>query len=261
VAIRTVVVDKSKGEAEYGVGGGIVWDSTTKEEYQECQTKARVLTERRPEFELLESLLWTPEEGFFLLEEHLRRLSDSGDYFGYEFDIDRIRAALDNYVSTSPEQVMKIRLTISRRGVIAVEGLPIIYHEPVRLGLSTHPINRDDVFLYHKTTQRDMYDKAMREQPDCEDVLLWNEKSEITESTTANIVVGFNGSLFTPPIESGLLPGTFRRMLLENGLIEERAITLADLEKRDSLFLINSVRKWRRASLIWDYSGQQLSQP
>ncbi|HET6445434.1 MAG TPA: aminodeoxychorismate synthase component I [candidate division Zixibacteria bacterium] len=261
VAIRTVVVNKSKGEAEYGVGGGIVWDSTAKEEYQECQTKTRVLTERRPEFELLESLLWTPEEDFFLLEEHLHRLSESGEYFGFELDIDRIRAALDNHISSSPRQAKKIRLTISRRGVIAVEGIPISCHEPARIGLSINPINRDDVFLYHKTTHRDMYDKAMHERPDCDDVLLWNEEGEITESTTANMVVGFNGCLFTPPVESGLLPGTFRRTLLEEGVIEERAITLADLEKRDSLFLINSVRKWRRASLIKEYAGQQLSQP
>jgi para-aminobenzoate synthetase/4-amino-4-deoxychorismate lyase len=43
VAIRTAVVDTQKGVAEYGVGGGIVWDSNADEEYEEWRTKARVL--------------------------------------------------------------------------------------------------------------------------------------------------------------------------------------------------------------------------
>ncbi len=83
VAIRTVMIDRSRATAEYGVGGGIVWGSEVEGEYEECQTKARILTERRPKFKLLESILWTPEDGYFLLEEHLTRLGDSAQYFGF----------------------------------------------------------------------------------------------------------------------------------------------------------------------------------
>lgn len=43
VAIRTAVVDLVEQGAEYGVGGGIVWDSDPADEYEECQIKARVL--------------------------------------------------------------------------------------------------------------------------------------------------------------------------------------------------------------------------
>lgn len=50
VAIRTVLIDKEIGQAEYGVGGGIVWDSVSGDEYVECQIKARVLTTNRPDF-------------------------------------------------------------------------------------------------------------------------------------------------------------------------------------------------------------------
>ena len=59
VAIRTVLVDKDRQQAEYGVGGGVVWDSTPEGEYEECLLKARILTAHRPDFSLLESLLWT----------------------------------------------------------------------------------------------------------------------------------------------------------------------------------------------------------
>jgi para-aminobenzoate synthetase/4-amino-4-deoxychorismate lyase len=66
VAIRTVRIDKKNGLAEYGTGGGIVWDSAADAELDECRVKARILTRRLPPFELLETLLWTPDGGIFL---------------------------------------------------------------------------------------------------------------------------------------------------------------------------------------------------
>ena len=83
VAIRTVLIDKARREAEYGVGGGVVWDSTPHGEYDECLLKARILAPDAPEFSLLETLLWTPGEGYFCLDEHLRRLRQSAEYFGF----------------------------------------------------------------------------------------------------------------------------------------------------------------------------------
>ncbi|MNI08816.1 Aminodeoxychorismate synthase component 1 [compost metagenome] len=46
VAIRTVLVDVLKQQAVYGVGGGVIWDSTAEDEYEEMRTKSRVLTYR-----------------------------------------------------------------------------------------------------------------------------------------------------------------------------------------------------------------------
>lgn len=46
VAIRTVLVDTHTKQAVYGVGGGIIWDSTAEDEYKEIRTKSRVLTYR-----------------------------------------------------------------------------------------------------------------------------------------------------------------------------------------------------------------------
>ncbi len=43
VAIRMVVIDTQTHSAEYGLGSGIVWDSDADAEYDECQTKARIL--------------------------------------------------------------------------------------------------------------------------------------------------------------------------------------------------------------------------
>jgi para-aminobenzoate synthetase/4-amino-4-deoxychorismate lyase len=75
-------------------------------------------------------------------------------------------------------------------------------------------------------------------------VIFWNERGEVTESRIANLVVPIDGQLYTPPISSGLLPGTFRAQLLAEGKIKERVITVEEFQNAKEFFLINSVRKW-----------------
>jgi para-aminobenzoate synthetase/4-amino-4-deoxychorismate lyase len=71
----------------------------------------------------------------------------------------------------------------------------------------------------------------------------------VTESSIANVVVSIDGELFTPPLESGLLAGVFRNQLLAEGKIKERTISVEELQRTRDFFLINSVRKWIRATL------------
>jgi para-aminobenzoate synthetase/4-amino-4-deoxychorismate lyase len=261
VAIRTVVVDKVTKLAEFGVGGGIVWDSRKDDEYEECQTKARVLTDRRPDFKLLESILWTPDIGYYLLDEHLQRLDESGKYFGFTVDLDSLRIELEFSTGSFLPRPLKVRVQVSKPGEIEINSIPVESQETVSLALAGEPINSGEVFLYHKTTHRQVYERAFIGLPDCEDVLLWNERGEITETTTANIVVEIEGKLLTPPVESGLLAGTYRNTLLNNGKLTEQILTLDDLSRRSSLFAINSVRRWRKAELIREPSLQRLSPP
>ena len=77
--------------------------------------------------------------------------------------------------------------------------------------------------------------------------MLWNEKDELTESCIANIVVEIDGGLYTPPVDCGLLAGTFRAWLLDQGKIEERRLKIGDLARCSKIHLINSVRKWQEA--------------
>ena len=83
VAIRTALIDRESRSAEYGVGGGIVWDSSSTDEYAEALLKASVLTEPTQNFSLLETMLWSPKEGFFLKDKHNARLLDSAEYFDF----------------------------------------------------------------------------------------------------------------------------------------------------------------------------------
>jgi para-aminobenzoate synthetase / 4-amino-4-deoxychorismate lyase len=255
VAIRTAVVDRSGGQVEYGSGGGIVWDSASKDEYTEALLKARVLTEQRPEFSLLETIRWTREDSYFLLEYHLQRLAASAEYFNYSVDSARIRQRLLDQAAEFGGEARRVRLLVARDGAIEIQSDRLNEKEsdqPLRIALAREPVNSSEVFLYHKTTNRLIYENARDSCSDCDDVLLWNEKHEVTESCIANIVVEMDGGLYTPPVDCGLLAGTFRAWLLDQGKIRERPIKISDLARCSKIYLVNSVRKWQEALLIPD---------
>jgi para-aminobenzoate synthetase/4-amino-4-deoxychorismate lyase len=244
VAIRTLWMDKKEGKAVYGVGGGIVWDSTPGDEWQETKTKARILNELPRGFELIETLRWTPEEGWFLVGQHLWRLGRSAEYFAYPYDEQAVREALEAAAGTFGDKPQRVRLTLDREVGICLESKPLDLQgaNPQRVGLAKTKVNSADRFLYHKTTRREVYERARGERPDVDETLLWNEKSELTEACIANLVVELDGQLYTPPVKCGLLAGTYRAWLLEQGKVKERIIRVEELERCERIFLANSVR-------------------
>lgn len=250
VAIRTIVFDARTGVAEYGVGGGITHDSSAAAEYDEVVAKARVLREVRPAFELFETVPHVPAEGFLHLPEHLERMESSARYFGFRFDAEAAAAALKEAVAETPGRSL-VRLTLGRGGTLAtqVRGLPP-GGEHVRVALDDAPVDPTDVWLFHKTTRRAPYDRRREMRPDVEDVILLNDRGEVTESTIANLAVELDGAWVTPPISSGLLPGTYRAVLMRAGRLIERPVTVPELRTATGLALVSSARGWRPATLL-----------
>jgi len=252
VAIRTAVVDREKQTAEYGIGAGITWDSDPDAEYSECLTKAKALAADPAGFALLESLLWEPGNGLLLLDRHLQRLQASADYFAFACNPEAVRQKLIEMVGTLPPLPHKLRLLVERDGTIAVEAEPLAApprSTPLRVHLALQPVDSNDPFLYHKITRREVYDRARAAVADCDEVLLYNQRNEVTEACNFNLVVQLDGRLWTPPVTCGLLAGTFREELLERGEIGERVIRVEELERCEKLYLVNSVRRWREAVL------------
>jgi para-aminobenzoate synthetase/4-amino-4-deoxychorismate lyase len=263
VAIRTALVDKKTNEAVYGVGGGIVWDSDPDEEYKECLSKARILsTSSFVDFELLETMLWIPEDGFFLLDKHLSRLGASAAYFDFEFDRVLIEEALADVAQRLPPQRHRIRLVMHRDGQVQITETPVLAiseEVPHQVSLACEPIDTNSPFIYHKTTRREVYDRALQSAGDGGDVLLWNEGGYITESSIANVIVRIDGKRYTPPVECGLLAGTYRELLLQNSEISERKIHVSELTSVSEVTLINSVRGEYSARLCSASMSEQYS--
>ncbi len=251
VAIRTVTLDTASRTAEYGVGGGITWDSEAGAEYEEAVAKTRVLTARRPGFELLETMRYDPAEGVRHLDMHLRRLAGSADYFGFRYDETEVREAVEKTVASAPPAPCRVRLALGKGGTVRVACTPLA-SEPdvVRISLDDVPQDPRDVFLFHKTSRRQRYEDARRRHPDADDVVLINERGEVTESTIANVVVRFDGRWVTPPIEAGLLPGIGRAVALDDGSVTEAPVMIEDLRSAEELALISDARGWRRAVLV-----------
>ena len=259
VAIRTVLVDSKTGTATFGVGGGITYSSTAENEYEECLVKSSFLFSSPATFELLESILL--ENGnYFLLDKHLARMEASAVYFDFPFDRSATLASLEQSRSNAHTGSWKIRLLLNRHGEVKTECYSL-EQEPtsIRVGIATVPVDSNDPSLYHKlTTNLARYQEELAVHPDWDDVILWNERGEVTESSVANVVVKFGDQLITPAVSCGLLPGTFREELLERGEIQEGVITLEQLRKAEEVYLINSVRRWRTARLVTEDVKVQL---
>jgi branched-chain amino acid aminotransferase len=80
-----------------------------------------------------------------------------------------------------------------------------------------------------------------------DEVILLNERGELSECTSANIFLAEGNTVWTPPLRSGCLPGVTRELLLQEirvpGIqIAERELAPADLERADGVFISSTTR-------------------
>lgn len=254
VAIRTILLNKHRGEM--GVGSGVTYSSDAKSEYEECKLKAQFLT--YPQFQLIETMRWSQKEGFFLLSGHLKRLKRSAIFFGFFYNEPRLKQHLKQAVKNlSKAFSYKIRLLLFEDGQITIEvsklDKPKIATKPKAL-LSNYSTSSCDPFLYHKTTQRRLYDQEYKKysRQGFYDVLFKNERGEITEGAISNIFIKKGHLFYTPPLGCGLLGGVFREFFLRQNkkIVKEKILTADELKKADEIYLVNSVRGMVKIRLI-----------
>jgi para-aminobenzoate synthetase / 4-amino-4-deoxychorismate lyase len=267
VAIRTLDLNGARGIM--GAGSGVVIDSDPAAEFRECLLKAEFLTgsatesaTKLPEpFSLIETMLWDGREplgNYPLLELHLDRLEDSADYFDFPCDREEVKAALEACGREFSEGVPhKVRLLLHSDGGFEITDeliTPTVANRIGRVRIATERTDPADRMLYHKTTQRQLFACAFEQatRDGFDDALFLNLRGEITEGAISNVFVEKDGRWFTPPVECGLLPGVYRRHLLETRPeIEERVLFLDDLRSADTIYLTNALRGLRRVEIDW----------
>lgn len=266
VAIRTILIEKN--QAEMGIGSGIVYDSVAKDEFEECKLKSMFIFKTVPRFRLVETMLYCKnfdkyidefdglklkidkgkfQYGFFLLNEHLRRLKSSAEYFEFKYDEEQI---LHKLLSLNLDGCYRVRLLLSKDGKIKVETSKF----PCKNFCSSKKIGRialvktninNNVFLFHKTTNRKLYNKYYHyfRNKGFFDVVFVNKDGQITEATRGNIFVKLNGMVYTPDVKLGLLDGVFRKYLLHHNknLIKEGKIELEKLNEVQRVYYTNAV--------------------
>lgn len=249
VAIRTLV-EQASGVFRFGIGSGIVADSNTDAEYDECLLKARFLEDEPDDFALIETLLWTAEKGFPYLSRHMARLAESARHFGFPFDDTALKAALHETV-TNCEGDQRLRLLLGASGQISVTATPFEpWPAPVRLVLADSILPSLHRFSRHKTTCRERYEAplaAAKRAHAADEVLFLNEYGTLCEGSRSTLFVQKGGQLFTPPLSDGPLPGVLRAHMLASGQAVEAHLKTSDLENCDAIFVGNAVRGLGRA--------------
>ncbi|MGB8319551.1 MAG: aminodeoxychorismate synthase component I [Ignavibacteriaceae bacterium] len=246
VAIRTIVL-KNKVRGELGLGSGIVWDSDPVQEYEEVILKSNFILKPHPYFELFETML-IENKRVFLLKEHLERIKSSADYFLFKYDgnkiVKKINKALEKI---QHHEKFRLKLFLNKWGKvkIQIDAFPE-NSEEIKVIIAEKKTYPDDPFLYHKTTNRQLYEKeySFHFSEGFFDILFFNRKNELTEGAISNVFIKKSETWYTPPVSCGLLPGIYRNYFLKrNNKVKEKIISFEDVMLADEILLTNSLRK------------------
>ena len=236
VAIRTIQLHQ--GQAIYGVGGGITWDSTWESEYREVHQKAAVLYRKQPVFQLMTTGK-IHQNSLLFKKEHIERLKKASRYFAYPFDPEVLKQKIETACrDCDSNQDYRLRISLSKSGEITLSRQVLTPLSSIfcQAKLCLQKNDLEQPFTYFKTTYRPHLTIGEQER------LYHNEKGELLETSIGNLVLQITGKLYTPPIRLGILPGIYRQYLLEIGQAEEKVVTLADLRKADAIYGCNAVR-------------------
>ncbi|MCM8534229.1 MAG: aminodeoxychorismate synthase component I [Lentisphaeraceae bacterium] len=246
VCIRTIV--SKDGQAELGIGSGIVADSAQSLEWEECLLKSSFINFRKKHSEVFETMLWEKGEVLYF-EEHIQRLKNSCEYFLMSFVESEVRQFIQERTkSCDPARKYRLRLSIGVLGKVILNVVEQTsaseWSEKLRVLLSSETLDSQDVYLYHKTDCRELYNKAFKQAKvdGFDEVLFLNEKGELCEGAISNVFIKVDGKWFTPPTSSGLLPGTWRLAQLVGLDATEKVLYLEDLRQAEQIMIGNSVR-------------------
>ena len=253
VAIRTLEItgettgEIAGGRAVLGLGSGIVADSRADEEWAECLAKGAFVTAGQRPVDLIETMMFDPEQGIVLLERHLARMTASAAALGIAFDRHHTRNELQA-ATFRLRAAARVRLLLGAGGAVAVEVSPPPprLSEPVAAALVPLPVATSDWRLRHKSGDRRFYDTA-RAAAGCEEVVFVRPDGLLTEGSFTSLFIERDGRLLTPPLPRGLLPGVLRAELIEQGRASEQDLVVADL--REGFLLGNALRGLFRARL------------
>ena len=255
VAIRTLEIETPVSEtqvseplrrAKLGVGSGIVIDADPAREYAECLLKAGFLTGFDPGFELIETLRLEDGE-YRLLGLHLARLAASARALGFACDMSAVKALLSSEALRYPSGVHRVRLSVSHAGALRLTAAPLPRDERCdwRVVIAAETLAVDDFLLRHKTSARHRYDRtlaALADRSHIFDAIFLNTRGEVCEGARSNLFIERDGTLLTPPLACGLLPGVMRQHLLDAGRAVECVLSTADLRAAPKLYMANALR-------------------
>lgn len=204
--------------------------------------------------ELIETILVDAERRVPLLARHLHRLEHSCKALGYTWGGNAVQSdIMIAALSLNTPGAHRLRLLVARDGSrhIQTAVLPPL-PAAQEIMLAPEALRSSEPLLRYKTTDRPWYTKTIEwlpAHPHIFDLVYLNERGELCEGSRSNVYLRLDGDWYTPPVDSGCLPGVQRAELLDTGNVSERVLTLADLHAADEIRLSNALRGWFKVTL------------
>lgn len=209
----------------------------------------------------------------FAFERHWARMHKDADLLRVPFPWTpaELERQLMKLVEANQEREATLRVLVVRNGgtmwggpdvqgdadLVAFTAPRSQWGASARLGIVPNARHAESLFAGAKTTSWAMnlvwYEEAHLRGQD--EVVLLNERGEVSECTSANIFATFGDHAVTPPLSAGCLPGITRELLLEAvrvpGIqVSERTLSLEDLERADSVFITSTTRDLLAVSAV-----------
>ena len=251
VAIRTFWSDGEK--IKFGTGAGITWASVAQDEWEETELKAsRLIAIANGKFEASDG--WASGEGVF----ETTRVED-GEIFAFERHYERAKAASNSlgFSIPSKEEVLnqtksavaksnyklgRLRLQFGSDGKLTINYGPYEdLKKPARLMIFKEA-NLDFNIRFKEYPYKNLEILSMAKSSGFDDGILIAPDKQLTETTVTSLLFKINGYWITPPMNSGILPGVVRAIVLESGLAKEDSVYLSDLSKIESAIMLSSLR-------------------
>jgi branched-chain amino acid aminotransferase len=191
---------------------------------------------------LFETLLWTGYEIRYF-GDHMLRLAASAQAMDITLahSIDAIEAGLTALAQDADGQVAALRLTLTRgpgpRGLVLPNpSSPRLIATLANFTRPTDPVNLKTVTIMRNCGAPSSRFKTLSYIDNIMalnqaqalgggDAIMLGTSGNVACTSSANIVIQFEGQNLTPAIEDGALPGIVRGRLLEAGLIKEARIS------------------------------------
>jgi branched-chain amino acid aminotransferase len=223
----------------------------------------------------------------FLLERHLKRLSDSAEAIGLGAGlagIDLVKACLETLRANRLEDA-RLRLTVSHGEVDAfpwagISGAPTVvvtarpytpfpeekYQQGFKIGVASVRRCQQSLISRIKSANHLVSVLARMEAvaAGLDEALLLNDQRFIAEGGGSNVFLVKSSGLLTPSLESGILPGITRGAVIELaealGIdIVEGDVSLSDLKQCDEAFFTNSMIEIMPLVAVRDDTGQTIT--
>lgn len=200
----------------------------------------------------------------FLLENHMKRLSDSlkGLFFPTQHipGKDVMCEIVQNYIRQNCIDTGGLRFSVtfgnSQEGIppsifIVKRGIPYLsddYQRGVSAVISPFKKNEHSPIVRHKTFNymENLIALQARKDKKAKECIFLNNSGAVSECSKSNIFLSKKGIALTPSIDCGLLPGITRKQIISllrrNGIkVVEDVFGLDDLIKSDECFITNSL--------------------